>query len=128
MIKATLKRYKLQLKQVPVLKLKIENLEKLNAGDDLIETYKKLLTKIEFELQEFDMALEGLEDDEAYLVKEQCIIGRPWSEISMSYNKIFKNKPQIDIDGLRKKKDKALRDLKEFYEPILELEGCVVNA
>lgn len=128
MIKEKLKKYKLQLKQIVMLNLKICRLEKSEPNSERLQKYKELLDQINEELQELDIAFECLEPEDAYLVKEHYIFGREWLEIEIDYHKNFRKKPRVEADALRKKAEKSLKTLKEFFEPVYELEMICVNA
>jgi hypothetical protein len=128
MIKEKLKKYKLQLKQVVMLNLKICRLEKTAPNSDILKKYIDLLDQINVELKEIDIAFECLDIEDAYLIKEHYICGREWLDIEIEYNKNFRRKPRIDSDALRKKAERGLKILKQFFEPVYELEMECVNA
>jgi hypothetical protein len=126
MIKEKLKKYRKQMRQIVAINLKIYRLEKENIDTENLRKWKDKLEEITLDLKEMDIALEYLNPKDAYVVREHYINGREWFDIEITYNKTFKDKPKIEADALRKKSDRAIKNLKEFFEPIdaLEMECC----
>lgn len=120
-----LKEYRRKLRQISLLEFKVSRLKERKNNDEKIARLLTTIDELKLDIQEIDIALECLSENEMYLLKEHYIMGREWLDIERTYNKHFKEKPEIFAEALRKKASRAVKSFNEFYKLIDQLEEVI---
>jgi hypothetical protein len=114
--------YTTKLKQFGAVQEKINRLENIKCNEDIIAHEIKRLeaekTQILMLLASIDSAIEQLDEESIYLIKERYVKETPWEDLVENYNKEFRKKPSIGKRAMQKKIIKSTYKLKEYMQPL----------